>query len=178
MSFKSLLSKIARLLAYVIVFFEPLGAVVDSVRNEYWRQKFNSMGKRSKIYGSIYVTHPQNVDVGDHTTINKGVILRARNRISVGNHVRISSMAIIVTAGLNVDGEETPYGHFSLPIIIEDDVWIGSGSQVMPGVTVGRHSIVLAGAVVTKDVAPYSIVGGVPARFIRKIKKPETVPSD
>ncbi|QQR64412.1 transferase [Candidatus Roizmanbacteria bacterium] len=54
----------------------------------------------------------------------------------------------------------------SKPIVIEDDVWIGTKSVILPGVTIGRGSIVAAGAVVTKNVAPYSIVGWVPAKVI------------
>jgi acetyltransferase-like isoleucine patch superfamily enzyme len=56
----------------------------------------------------------------------------------------------------------------SAPIIIEDDVWVGFQAIILPGVTIGRSSIVGAGAVVTRDVEPHSIVGGVPARLLRK----------
>jgi maltose O-acetyltransferase len=59
---------------------------------------------------------------------------------------------------------------FSLPITVEDYVWIGGNSTILPGVTIGKHAIVAAGSVVTKDVPPNTIVGGNPARLIREIQ--------
>jgi len=58
---------------------------------------------------------------------------------------------------------------WSKPIVVEDEVWIGGGSVITQGITIGRGSVVAAGAVVTKDVEAYTIVGGVPAKQIRKI---------
>lgn len=59
-------------------------------------------------------------------------------------------------------------GHFEKDIVIGDDVWIGFGAQILPGVKIGDGAIIGAGAVVTKDVEPYTIVGGVPAKIIKK----------
>jgi acetyltransferase-like isoleucine patch superfamily enzyme len=56
------------------------------------------------------------------------------------------------------------------PVVISDDVWIGANATITPGVTIGRHSVVAAGSVVTHDVPPYTIVAGVPARIIKTIK--------
>ena len=63
------------------------------------------------------------------------------------------------------------------PIVIEDDCWLGAGSAVLAGVTVGHDSVVAAGAVVTRDVPPYSVVGGVPARVLRTRGPGEAIPS-
>jgi len=65
--------------------------------------------------------------------------------------------------------EETG-GSFALPIRIEDDCWIGARATILPGVTIGRGSTVVAGAVVTKHVEPFSVVGGVPARIIKRLE--------
>ncbi|MCA9936785.1 MAG: hypothetical protein KC415_22775 [Anaerolineales bacterium] len=65
-------------------------------------------------------------------------------------------------------------GYTNAPIVIEDDVWIGFQAVILPGVTVGKGSIIGAGAVVTKDVPPYSIMGGVPARLIRQRELPSS----
>lgn len=59
-------------------------------------------------------------------------------------------------------------GHDCEPVVIEDEGWVGANAVVLPGVRIGRGAVVAAGAVVTKDVAPYTIVGGVPARMIRE----------
>ena len=55
------------------------------------------------------------------------------------------------------------------PVVIEDDIWIGANAVILPGVTIGQHSVVAAGAIVTKDVPPHSLVAGVPAKVIRQI---------
>lgn len=59
------------------------------------------------------------------------------------------------------------------PIVIEDHVWLASNAKILKGVTIGKGSVVATGAVVTKDVPPYSVVGGVPAKFIKSIPHPE-----
>lgn len=61
-------------------------------------------------------------------------------------------------------------GSFAYPIAIEDDCWIGARATILPGVVIGKGSIVAAGAVVTKDVGEYCVVGGVPASFIKKVR--------
>ena len=62
-----------------------------------------------------------------------------------------------------------------LDVVIEDDVWVGTGAIILKGVTIGRGSIIAAGALITKDVPPYSIVGGVPARVIKMRFTPEEI---
>lgn len=68
--------------------------------------------------------------------------------------------------------EETG-GSYALPIRIEDECWISVGAKILPGVTIGKGSTVAAGAVVTKDVEPYVVVGGVPAKVIKRLERPE-----
>jgi acetyltransferase-like isoleucine patch superfamily enzyme len=144
----------------------------ERLRYEYWKQQLGSLGYGSKIYGRIVIERPQRVFIGEHTTLNEGVTIFARSPVSIGNHVRISTHVVMHTTGLNVEDQTPPYEHYSKPIIIEDGVWLGSGVSIVPGVTVGRHSIVAAGAVVTEDVPPYVMVAGVPAKAISHLAKP------
>jgi maltose O-acetyltransferase len=85
----------------------------------------------------------------------------------------IAPEVIILTLGHRHDSIETPMcgqGGYATKVIIEDDVWIGIRVIVLPGVKIGKGSIVGAGAVVTKDVPPWTIVGGVPAKVIKRRK--------
>lgn len=92
-------------------------------------------------------------------------------RITIGNGVRIASHVVMVAGNHLFDDLDRPIfkqGLAPSPITIEDDVWIGARVNVMAGVTIGRGSVIAAGAVVTKDIPPGSIAAGVPARVIKR----------
>jgi maltose O-acetyltransferase len=141
----------------------------DRLRYEYWKQQLGHLGFGSKIYGRVIIERPQRVSIGEHTTLNEGVTIFARSPVTIGNYVRISTNVVLHTTGLNVESQTPPYDHYHKPITIEDGVWLGSGAQVAPGVTLHKYCIVAAGAVVIQDVAPFTLVGGVPAKIIRKL---------
>jgi acetyltransferase-like isoleucine patch superfamily enzyme len=115
------------------------------------------------------------ITVGNDVYIGPGALLSAPNStITIGNKVMIGPKVNFVTGDHNTSQigcfmydvhQKIPEN--DMPIIIEDDVWIGVGSTILKGVTVGRGAIVAAGAVVTRDVPPYTVVGGVPATTIR-----------
>ena len=91
-------------------------------------------------------------------------------KVTVGNDVRIASYAVLVGFNHVFASTEMPIwwqGTEEVGLVIEDDVWIGTHVTILDGVTVGAHSVIAAGSVVSKDVPPYSIVGGVPAKVIR-----------
>lgn len=116
----------------------------------------------------------QNIEIGDDVTIGSGATLMAtESRIIIGNKVLMGPKVTIIGG----DHNTSQIGKFMYDVtekrpeddqdvIIEDDVWIGSGAIILKGVRLGRGSIVAAGAVVKKEVLPYTIVGGVPARVI------------
>jgi acetyltransferase-like isoleucine patch superfamily enzyme len=98
--------------------------------------------------------------------INKGVILDGRRGLTIGDNVSISEQAILYT--LQHDLDDPDFSVIGGPVTIEDYVFIGARSITLPGVHLGEGAAVAAGAVVTKDVAPYTVVGGIPARPIRE----------
>ena len=125
-------------------------------------------GKRVGILGDFTVVNPANVTIGEHCGINHGVFILGHERIKIGNHVVLSARVMLIDTGLEVAGfakAEFP-AHTSSAIRIEDGAWIGAGAIVLAGVTVGKKSVVGAGSIVTRDVPPYSIVAGNPARVI------------
>ncbi len=110
------------------------------------------------------------VIIGDHTRI--GLHNTIIGPVDIGNHVNLAQ-GITVTA-LNHNFSDTnkridEQGVSTNPVTIEDDVWVGANAVILPGVTIGEHCVVAAGAVVTKDVPPHSLVAGIPAKVIKKI---------
>ena len=110
------------------------------------------------------------VIIGDHTRI--GLHNTIIGPVEIGNNVNLAQ-GITVTA-LNHNFSDTDkrideQGVSTNPVTIEDDVWVGANAVILPGVTIGEHCVVAAGAVVTKDVPPHSLVAGVPAKVIRQI---------
>ena len=110
------------------------------------------------------------VIISDHTRV--GIHNTIIGPVNIGSHVNLAQ-GITVTA-LNHNFTDTEkrideQGVSTTPVVIEDDVWIGANAVVLPGVKIGTHSVVAAGAVVTKDVPPHSIVAGIPAKIIKKI---------
>ena len=154
---------------------------------------YQERGRGSKIYWSVRMDTPpyrlfslgQNsvvesyscinnavgdVIIGDHTRI--GIHNTIIGPVTIGSHVNLAQ-GITVTA-LNHNFSDTTkrideQGISTNPVTIEDDVWIGANAVILPGVTMGQHAVVAAGAVVTADVPANTVVGGVPARIIKKI---------
>lgn len=110
------------------------------------------------------------VIIGDYTRI--GLHNTIIGPVTIGNHVNLAQ-GITVTA-LNHNFADPnkridEQGVSTTPVVIEDDIWIGANAVILPGVTIGHHSVVAAGAVVTKNVPPHSLVAGVPAKVIKQI---------
>lgn len=101
------------------------------------------------------------VSIGAYSRINRDCCLDARGPIRIGENVSVSPEVMILTASHRFDDPRFPVE--TREVIIEDHVWIGSRAVVLPGVTLGRGSVVAAGSVVTRDVPPLTIVAGVPA---------------
>ena len=117
----------------------------------------------------FYVDFGKNIRIGKCCWIQQGCTFFDRGGITIGNDVFIAPKVNLITINHDSDPENrsATYGR---PIVIEDKVWIGINSTILPGVTVGYGSIVGANSVVTHDVSPYTVVGGNPAKFIKEIR--------
>lgn len=125
------------------------------------------------IQPGVTLVHTGRLAVGKTLGINSGTYLNAIGGITLGDHVLIGSNVTISSGKHPIDGREPPIftrPTVPLPIVIEDDVWIGAGAVIMPGVRLGRGSVIGANAVVTRDTAPYSVNVGVPAQAVRERK--------
>lgn len=154
---------------------------------------YQRRGRGSKIYPSVRMDTPpyRSFSLGSHSVVESfscinnavgDVIIGKHTRIglhntiigpvTIGNHVNLAQ-GITVTA-LNHNFADTTkrideQGVATKPVVIGDDVWIGANAVILPGVTIGRHAVVAAGAVVTQDVPENTLVGGVPAKIIKSL---------
>jgi maltose O-acetyltransferase len=146
--------------------------VVKRLRGWYYRGLLAGAGANLRVAQGVRINNPGLVSTGDNCYLGDGVQIYAWNEhVSLGNNVLVAAGARMITRKHGFADMEQPMseqGYTNAPIVVEDDVWIGFQAVILPGVTLGRGSIVGATAVVTRDVEPYSIVGGVPARLIRK----------
>lgn len=130
------------------------------------------IGKGSTIHMNAVFYYPPNITIGNDTIVGERAVLDGRAPINIGNHVDIASEVMIYNAKHNINDENFKPEFSS--VIIEDYVFIGPRAIILPGVTIKKGAIVAAGAVVTKDVDEFTIVGGVPAKEIgeRQNKNP------
>lgn len=113
----------------------------------------------------------EGLKLGDHSNIGAYSYIGCSGYIEIGANVMMGPRVNLMAENHNFERTDMPMKEQGVTrsfIKIEDDVWLGVGSSVLAGVTVGKGSIVAAGAIVTKDVPPYSVVGGVPAKVIKK----------
>ncbi len=134
--------------------------------------KLRNLGSHCRVYFANIV-EPYNVSLGHHVYINKNCdIITTGSQVQIGNYVMIGPNVTFVAQNHDFSDWTTPMilsnGYSIGKITVEEDVWIGANATILAGVTLGRGAIVAAGAVVTKDVAPYTIVGGVPAKELKK----------
>ncbi len=132
-----------------------------------------SIGNLTRIWSNVNqcrlsVKKGGRLTIGSGCRIN-GPIIAVTDHVSIGNGCRIAPQVYIMDGDFHTLEDRLAEGE-SKPIIIEDDAWVATRSMVLKGVTIGKGAVVAAGSVVTKDVGSYTLVGGVPAKFIKNIK--------
>lgn len=130
------------------------------------------VGANSSIKSYVkLITYQGFIEIGENVSINPYTMIYGQGGVMIGNNVMIASHCIIVSSNHSFDRLDIPMrcqGVVAKGICIEDDVWLGSRVTILDGVTVGKGAIVAAGAVVNSNVEPFTIVGGVPAKYIRR----------
>lgn len=127
------------------------------------------IGHNVRVCSSATVLGSGRLEVGDDTWIGPQVLICAGSSVRIGCRVDIAPRVYIGTGTHEIDrrGNRAAGHGVDRSVVIEEGAWLGAASAILPGVTVGSHAVVAAGAVVAEDVAPNSLVGGVPARLIR-----------
>lgn len=119
------------------------------------------------IYPPFFTEHGLNTTFGENVFVNQGCTFMDRGGIRIGDGVMIAPKVSIITGGHPLPlAERRAYLSFA-PIVIEDDVWIGTSAVILQGVTIGAGAVVAAGAVVSRDVPARTLVAGAPARVVK-----------
>lgn len=145
--------------------------IYSSVRMDTPPYRNFHLGKRSVIESFCCVNNAVgDVVIGENTRI--GIHCTVIGPVTIGNHVNLAQGIVVTALNHNFKDITLPIdkqGVSTNPVIIGDDVWIGANAVILPGVTIGRHVVIAAGAVVTKDVPDNCIVGGVPATILKDL---------
>jgi maltose O-acetyltransferase len=129
-----------------------------------------SIGARSEVRPPFFCDYGSNITLGDDVFLNFNCVMLDVVPITVGDRVQIASAVQFLAADHPFDPVERASGVESgAPITVEDDVWLGGGVLLLPGVTVGRASVIGAGSVVTKDIPPGVVAVGNPCRVLREL---------
>lgn len=133
--------------------------------------KLKYIGKGVIVKNEVMFVNASTITIKDFTMIGERCYLRGGGNIVIGEYCQIANNVIIVTTN-HLLNKDLYYGNIeNKDVVIGNNVWIGSGAKIMPGVNIGNNSVIGAGAVVTKDVEADVIVGGVPAKLIKKLDK-------
>lgn len=147
--------------------------LINEVAVEGWRTRLKSCGQRVYFQPALHIEMPENVEVGDKVSLGAFVHIWGGGGVRIGNGVMIGSHAVITSLTHDYNVLEMRDTLVGKPVVIEDHAWLGAHSVILPGITIGRGAVVGAGAVVTKDVPPRTIVAGAPAKVIRSL--PESI---
>ena len=163
------MSKIHKAFYYAVTLWG--NRIINKLPSRHLRKVFYSMlgakmGKNCYPCRRVEILLPRGLKLGDGVSVGWFAELDARGGITVGHDTNISSHVKLITGSHDID--DPNFTADFLPIHIGHHCWIGTGATVLQGVKIGDGAVVAAGAVVNKDVPPYTVVGGVPAKCIRK----------
>ena len=133
--------------------------------NDLVRQLFGEFGEGSRLMTPTTVVRGKNVKIGKRVVIMNNSLFMSAGGITIEDDVLVAANAQLISN--NHDPEDQIIT--CKPVVLKRNCWIGAGATILPGVTVGENAIVGAGAVVTKDVEPNTVVGGIPAKLIKKL---------
>lgn len=162
------MSKPHKAVYYALVLFgnSVISKIPSRHLRKWWLELFGArIGKKSFPARRVEVLLPLGLQIGDGVTIGWYAELDARGGLTIGDNTNISSHVKIITGSHDIDDPD--YTADFKPVKIGKRCWLGTGAIVLQGVNIGDGAVVAAGAVVTKNVAPYTVVGGVPAKKIK-----------
>jgi acetyltransferase-like isoleucine patch superfamily enzyme len=146
------------------------GAIGFAARSLAYKLLFKHLGGMAWVQHGVTIVYANRLRVGRNFGCNSGTYINAIGGITMGDHVLLGSNVTISSGKHPIEGAEPPV--FArpvepLPIVIEDDVWIGAGAVIVPGVTLAKGTVIGANAVVTKDTEAYGVYAGAPACMLR-----------
>ena len=151
-------------------FSDLIKRIVRPIRQFYWANRLKSCGSNFICCSGVTIHGAKKMVVGNDVRIGEGSYIKANGGLKFGNNIQTGPQIFIWTANHNYYApEKLPFDDvmISRPVTIEDNVWIGAKSIIVPGVTIGEGAVVAMGAVVTKDVPPCAVVGGNTAKVLK-----------
>lgn len=144
------------------------GKWILRVKRYYYRKKLKV--KKLDIYFPIFISNIENLEIGENCAINSFVHIWSNEKVTIGNNSMIAAHVQLTTS--SHDYNHRPYRdrRVDSPISIGNNVWVGGGAIILPGVTIGDNSVIGAGSVVTKNIPENSLAYGVPAKVIKILK--------
>ena len=131
---------------------------------------FGKVGKNPYIEPIFYCDYGYNIEIGDEFYANYNCVILDVCRVTIGRNALLGPSVHIYTASHPLESQKRISGlELGKPVTIGDDVWIGGGAIINPGISIGNRSVIASGSVVTRNVPPDVLVGGNPARFIKKV---------
>jgi acetyltransferase-like isoleucine patch superfamily enzyme len=153
-----------------LLFMLPRYRFLNWVKAKFLILNGAKIGARPTFYPGVWIAPGRNLSVGDDVDFALGVLVTTSGGVTIGDRALIGYRAQIISANHHIPegrGRIFGSGHDRAQVTIGDDVWVGANSIILPGITIGDGAVVAASSVVSKDVAPYTIVGGVPAKMIK-----------
>lgn len=150
------------------------GHIGETVRRRILKRYFKKCGRNLKLADHVTMHNPHLLSLGNDVMIVKNVFINAGGGVEIGDNTAIGPYSKIWSVNHNfgsLDIRIMDQGWTRAPVKIGNDVWVAGGVIILPGVTIGNHSVIGAGSVIPKSVPPYSIVVGNPGRIIGKRKK-------
>jgi acetyltransferase-like isoleucine patch superfamily enzyme len=142
------------------------------VRKDFYKTTMAFCGDGVQIYPYVVIHGPENVRIGSGSSLNSFIHIWGNGGVTIGDRVMIASHTIITSLTHDYTQVDMTKTYIPKPVTIEDDVWIGSNAIILPGVKIGRGSVIGAGSIVTSDIPPYALAYGIPAK-VMKSRPPE-----
>jgi putative colanic acid biosynthesis acetyltransferase WcaF len=153
-----------------LIFALPRHKLFNFIKSNYMRVQGAKIGKGITYYPGIRINPCKKIILGNQVDLAWGVIITTGGGVEIGDRTFIGYRTIISSANHKIpssEGRIFDSGHIPSKVTIANDIWIGGNCVITAGVKIGEGAVVAAGSVVTKDVKPFTIVGGVPAKFIK-----------
>jgi acetyltransferase-like isoleucine patch superfamily enzyme len=167
---KILLVQIIGVFAYFYLVFYSLfriSKILNILRKKIWFYSLKHMGNGSEIMRGTIIHGSNMLTIGDRVKIGEYCHIWANEGLSVGNDSLIAAHCTLTTLTHDPDAALYNKSLISKPIVIGQNVWMGYGVRVLPGINIGDNSIIAAGSVITKNIPNNCLVAGVPAKVIR-----------
>ena len=147
---------------FIVMILHFVGVIpIHHVRRLFYRLAGMQIGNGTSIHTGLKLYDPAGITIGKDTVIGEDAVLDGRGKLVIGNHVALASGVMVYNSQHDI--RDPQFAAITLPVYIDDYVFVGPRVIILPGVHIGKGAVVGAGAVVTKDVLPGVVVGGVPA---------------